>query len=60
MRSGVKSIAQRFYQWHELHGQNRLGELLESVERAQGKTWFADWRVEGVPDAEAYVDEAAS
>ena len=54
VRRGHKSIAQRFYQWHELQTPNHLGTLLEQVERAKGKTWFVDWRVDGIPEEEAY------
>ncbi len=46
VKVGRKSIAQRFYQWHALHSENRLGGLLEQVEKANGKTWFVDWREE--------------
>ena len=44
VREGRKRIAQRWYQWHALHSENRLGSLLEQVEKANGKTWFVDWR----------------
>lgn len=38
VRGGEKAIAQRFYQWHALDGENRLGALLDSLEKRNGKS----------------------
>ena len=38
VKGGEKAIAQRFYQYYALNGENRLGTLLESLERTHGKS----------------------
>ena len=55
VRRGGKSIAQRFYQWHALGSANLLGDLIAQVEKARGKSWFVDWRVDGVAEEDAFL-----
>ena len=50
VRRGGKAIAQRFYRWHRLNDENRLGALLEQHAADHGHATaqtMVDWRVDG-------------